>query len=98
MEKASTSQSQSKDINMEMPWPAYSAVFDFQPNLSNEKNFAFACKCCIGAKIIHANKSSAANLRKHLNTLLQGTNTIPRNIVSNMQHKKKLFRNNNSLD
>jgi len=70
MEEASTSNSNSSKENVEceihMPWPAYSKVFDFRPNLSKEKNLAFACKYCIGGKIIHANKSSAANLKKHL--------------------------------
>lgn len=65
MEEASTSQS-SKEMECEIPWPAYSKVFHFRPNLSNEKNFAFACKFCAGEKIIHANKTSAANLKKHI--------------------------------
>lgn len=65
-EEASTSQSVKK-VECEMPWPAYSDVFDFRPNLSNENNFAFACKFCAAGKIIHANKTSAANLKKHIN-------------------------------
>lgn len=66
MEKVSTSQS-SKEMECEMPWRVYSKVFDFRPNLSNKKNFAIACKFCAGEKIIHANKTSAANLKKHIN-------------------------------
>jgi len=67
-EEASTSQSShfSRDDEDEMPWPAYSTVFDFRQNLSNEKNLAFVCKFCIGGKIIHANKSSSSNLKKHI--------------------------------
>ncbi|KAM0726191.1 hypothetical protein ACS0PU_008272 [Formica fusca] len=60
-EKASTS------LNKKMPWPAFSEVFTFQPTFSNENNFAFSCKFCVGGKIIHANKSSSANLKKHIN-------------------------------
>lgn len=69
MEEASTSQSlkEKENIECEMPWPAYSKVFDFRPNLSKEKNFAFVCKFCINGKIIHASKSTAANLKKHIN-------------------------------
>lgn len=60
-EKASTS------LNKKMPWPAFSEVFIFQPTFSKENNFAFSCKFCVGGKIIHANKSSSANLKKHIN-------------------------------
>ena len=67
MEEANTSQSSRENVECEVPWPAYSKVFDFLLNLSNEKNYAFAYKFCIGGKIIHANKSFAANLKKHLN-------------------------------
>lgn len=54
-------------IDYKAPWPAYSEIFTFEPKLSNEKNFAFTCKYCIGKKIIHANRSSTANLKKHIN-------------------------------
>ncbi|KAM0731593.1 hypothetical protein ACS0PU_002653 [Formica fusca] len=89
MEEANMSQPL-KEVNVEceMPWPAYSKIFDFRPNLSNEKDFAFACKFCIGGKIIHANKSSAANLKKHLNTSkesIQCHKTLY--FESNMQHR-----------
>jgi len=59
-EKAGTS-------NEKMPWPAFSEVFIFRPTFSNKNNFAFSCKFCVGEKIIHANKSSSANLKKHVN-------------------------------
>lgn len=68
MEEPNTSQALKEvSVECEMAWPAYSTVFDYRPNLSNERNFAFACKFCIAGKIIHANKSSAANLKKHIN-------------------------------
>lgn len=65
----STSQSTSEivEIDYKAPWPAYSEIFVLEPKLSNEKNFAFTCKFCLGKKIIHANRSSTANLKKHIN-------------------------------
>lgn len=51
---------------LEMPWPAYSEVYTFDPKLCKDKNFAFICKLCIGKKIIYANRSSASNLKKHV--------------------------------
>lgn len=48
-----------------MPWPAFSEVFCFQPTSNKENNLAFQCKFCVGGKIIYANKSSSANLKKH---------------------------------
>lgn len=67
---ASTSKS-SNDANghieSKMPWLAYSDVFEFQPNISSGKKLAFSCKLCVGKKIIHADKSSMSNLKKHVN-------------------------------
>lgn len=57
--------SQSK-TECKMPWPAYAEIFEFQQNLGNDKNWGFLCKICIGKIIIHASKSSTANLRKHI--------------------------------
>jgi hypothetical protein len=65
-EEASTSQSMN-EIDCKAPWPAYSEIFKFESNLSNEKNFAFVCKLCLSRKIIHANRSSTANSKKHIN-------------------------------
>jgi len=69
-EQASTSQSMNI-TDCKIPWPAYSEFFAFEPKLSTENNFAFTCKLCLwGKKIIHANKSSTANLKKHINVSL----------------------------
>lgn len=54
-------------LSKKMPWPAFSEVFIFWPTFNNENNLAFSCKFCVGGKIIHANKSSSANLKKHVN-------------------------------
>ncbi|XP_071582354.1 uncharacterized protein [Temnothorax nylanderi] len=62
--QASTSQSAS-ETDCDTPWPAYSEIFTFEPKLSNEKNFAFTCKLCLGRKVYQANKTSTSNLRKH---------------------------------
>lgn len=64
-EQASTSEPAS-EIECKAPWPAYAEIFTFEPKLSNEKNFAFTCKFCLSRKIIHASKSSTANLKKHI--------------------------------
>lgn len=55
-----------ESVTYEMPWPAYSEAFQIQGDLNNDKNYVFLCKICIGKKLIHASKSSAANLKKHL--------------------------------
>lgn len=54
----------------EIPWPAYAEIFELQQKLGNEKNWAFLCKICVGKKIIHASKTSTANLRKHMSVSL----------------------------
>jgi len=59
--------SQSSNEERKMPWPAYAEIFQLQEKFGNEKNLAFLCKICIGKKIIHANRTSTANLRKHIN-------------------------------
>jgi len=61
-----TSQSSNELNELEMPWPAYSEVYRFVPKVSKDNNFAFACKLCIGKKIIYSNKTSASNLKKHV--------------------------------
>lgn len=48
------------------PWPAYAEIFEVREHLGNETNWAFLCKMCINKKIIHASKTSTANLRKHI--------------------------------
>lgn len=58
--------SQSSEKDHKMPWPAYAEVFELHEKLRNEKNWAFLCKICIGKKIIHASRTSTANLRKHI--------------------------------
>lgn len=60
-EKANTSQIE------KMPWPAFSEVFLFQPTSGKENKLAFKCKFCVGGKIKHANKTSSANFKKHIN-------------------------------
>lgn len=66
----STSTSSEKVTEIEIPWPVYSNVFNIREDLSNERNYAFACKLCFNGKIIHANKSSAANLKKHMKVFI----------------------------
>ncbi|XP_039304998.1 uncharacterized protein LOC113005993 isoform X1 [Solenopsis invicta] len=56
----------SKETTEKIPWPAYAEAFEVQEELGNEKNLALLCKICIGKKIIHASRTSTANLRKHL--------------------------------
>lgn len=58
--------SQSLEKTNKMPWPIYAEVFELEEKLGNEKNWAFSCKVCVGKKIIHASKTSTANLRKHI--------------------------------
>lgn len=65
-EQPSTSQSPC-ETDSKTPWPAYSEFFSFESKLSNETNFAFTCKLCFNRKIIHANRSSTSNLKKHVN-------------------------------
>jgi len=59
--------SQSSNEERKMPWPAYAEIFQLQEKFGNEKKLAFLCKICIGKKIIHANRTSTANLRRHIN-------------------------------
>lgn len=68
-EEASTPSTSSESSN-KAPWPTYKEIFVFEPELSNEKNYAFTCKLCLGKKIIHASKSSTANLKKHISVSL----------------------------
>ena len=71
-EDTSLSEPQSSKENKvnKIPWPAHAEVFEVQEELGNEKNLAFLCKICIGKKIIHASRTSTANLRKHLTVSL----------------------------
>ncbi|XP_018358223.1 PREDICTED: uncharacterized protein LOC108758010 [Trachymyrmex cornetzi] len=64
------SESPNKGKSSKMPWPAYVEIFEeeiFQEKFGNDKNLSFLCKICINKKIIHANKTSTSNLRKHMN-------------------------------
>ncbi|XP_018400179.1 PREDICTED: uncharacterized protein LOC108777723 [Cyphomyrmex costatus] len=79
--------SETDEINNKMPWPAYSEIFKFDSKLSNEKNYAFVCKFCFGQKIIHANKTSTANLRKHINISKEFIQFHKFYIESNQQHR-----------
>lgn len=67
MDKAA---SQSSEKECKIPWPAYAEIFELQQKLGNEKNWAFLCKICVGRKIIHASRTSTANLRKHMSVSL----------------------------
>jgi len=67
MDKAA---SQSSEKECEIPWPPCAEIFELQQKLGNEKNWAFLCKICVGRKIIHASKTSTANLRKHMSVSL----------------------------
>lgn len=62
--------SQSSNKKCKMPWPAYAEIFELQEKLGKEKNLVFLCKNCIGKKIIHASRTSTANLTKHMNVSL----------------------------
>ncbi|XP_039311866.1 uncharacterized protein LOC113005211 isoform X3 [Solenopsis invicta] len=85
--QASTSQSAS-ETDYETPWPAYSEIFKFEPKLSSEKNFSFLCKLCLTKKIIHANKTSTSNLRKHTRISKKFKQFYPMfYIESNVQHR-----------
>jgi len=66
IDKMASQSSQEESESTKMPWPAYREIFDLKQHLSNDKNWAFLCKMCIGNKIIHASKTSTANLRKHI--------------------------------
>ncbi|XP_039304999.1 uncharacterized protein LOC113005993 isoform X2 [Solenopsis invicta] len=61
----------SKETTEKIPWPAYAEAFEVQEELGNEKNLALLCKICIGKKIIHASRTSTANLRKHLTFIIE---------------------------
>ncbi|XP_071582355.1 uncharacterized protein [Temnothorax nylanderi] len=85
--QASTSQSAS-ETDCDTPWPAYSEIFTFEPKLSNEKNFAFTCKLCLGRKVYQANKTSTSNLRKHSKISKKFKQFYPMFYVeSNVQHR-----------